>query len=202
GDHQAIAPLLKAQPDLANHPGGPRNWPPLRYLCYGRLPSRDGHDAIETARLLLDAGADPNHSILLYDAVHYTLLTGVVGEGEGGVENAPPHGQAHELAKLLLDYGASPNDGQALYNTHFTEDDSWLELLLARGLRQGDLANWSTEGITTVDYQLCQAVAWGFSRRVRLLLSHGANPNAKSLYNKRPAYALAKRKGREDIAQM
>src|SRR5690606_18129463 len=135
GDHQAIAPLLKAQPDLANHPGGPRNWPPLRYLCYGRLPSRDGHDAIETARLLLDAGADPNHSILLYDAVHYTLLTGVVGEGEGGVENAPPHGQAHELAKLLLDYGASPNDGQALYNTHFTEDDSWLELLLARGLR-------------------------------------------------------------------
>lgn len=202
GAHQAMAPLLVENASVANEAGGPRNWPPLRYLCFGRLRPREGHDAVETARLLLEAGADPNQAIIFNDKYHYTLLTGVVGEGERGVESEPPHARAHELVQLLLDRGANPNDGQALYNTQFTEDDSLIELLLAGGLKQGDAVNWSTDGMTTLDYQLCQAVSWGFANRVRLLLSHGADPNAKSLYSQRPAYALARRKGREDIAQM
>jgi ankyrin repeat protein len=152
--------------------------------------------------LLLKAGADPNHTVVTSDQCRFTLLTGVVGEGERGVENAPPHERAPELAELLLEHGANPNDGQALYNTQFTEDDRWLKLLLARGLRQGDRVNWIPDGPTTLDYQLCQAVHWGFSNRVSLLLSHGADPNASSVYSQRSTYALASRRGRTDIAHM
>lgn len=109
-----------------------------------------------------------------------TALTGVAGEGEQGI---PPLPQARAMAELLLDTGADPHDSQLLYNTHFRPETEWLELLLARGLKQGQRTNWDPDGPTTIDYLLCQAASNGHQRRVDLLLAAGANPDAPSIYN-------------------
>ncbi len=56
GDPDAVRRHLDADPAAATREGGPYRWPPLLYLVYSRVPQRD---AVATARLLLDAGADP-----------------------------------------------------------------------------------------------------------------------------------------------
>ncbi|MGN8234473.1 ankyrin repeat domain-containing protein [Priestia flexa] len=63
---------------------------------------RDGH--IEIARLLLEAGADPN---LTESAVNYSTMEAafdVYSEGD-----AKPEHFIYELCELLLNYGAYPN---------------------------------------------------------------------------------------------
>ena len=49
--------LLGGDPTLARRRGGPHGWRPLAYLAYARV---GGGDPVGTARLLLDAGADPD----------------------------------------------------------------------------------------------------------------------------------------------
>jgi len=46
-----------------------------------------------------------------------TVLTGVIGQGEG---DQPPHPHAASLSRLLIERGADPFDTQALYNTSLT----------------------------------------------------------------------------------
>jgi hypothetical protein len=58
---------------------------------------------------------------------------------------------------------------------HFLRDDSWLELLLARGLREQ----------AESDYLLGASVKQDFSDRVALLLAHGASSSGRDFYNKR-----------------
>jgi hypothetical protein len=65
----------------------PKNWEPLLYLCFTRLPLVAVNDnALAIARLLLDHGADPNGYFGAGDC-RYTPLVGVIGEGE---EHRPP----------------------------------------------------------------------------------------------------------------
>src|SRR6516164_2859452 len=85
---------------------------------------------------------------------------------------ADPRTHARALVELLLDAGADPNDEQALYNMHFLRDDGWLELLLARGLREP----------ARLDYLLGASVKQGFGDRVALLLAHGASSNGRDFY--------------------
>src|SRR5262245_3027142 len=83
GDVAAVRRGLAADPGLATRPGGPRAWLPLLYLCFGRgTGARRDCDAVEVARLLLGAGADPNSRALFYDCYHWTAMTGAIGEGE------------------------------------------------------------------------------------------------------------------------
>jgi len=99
------------------------------------------------------------------DQMPYTAITGAIGGGEAGPVAAPPHPQPRALVELLLDAGADPNDEQALYNMHFLRDEGWLELLLARGLRER----------ARLDYLLGASVKQGFAERVALLPAHGAS---------------------------
>lgn len=179
-DVAALRDHLEKDAELANAVGGPRDWAPLMYVAYSRVPEdAPGRDAVEAARLLLDHGADPKFYIdgsEGWGGWRWTALTGVIGEGESGDVHQPPHARSRELAEMLLDAGADPNDSQALYNCHFTRDDSWLELLLKRGLTAdapADPDDPTKE--TTLDYQLSAAVRAGYVDRVRLLLEHGAN---------------------------
>ena len=95
------------------------------------------------ARLLLDAGADPDEGYLWHgEPTLFTLLTGVFGEGEGGPVSQPRHPESIALARLLLDRGAEPNDGQTLYNRMFGTDDDHLVLLFEYGLGRGDGGVW------------------------------------------------------------
>jgi len=113
---------LKKHPVLVNEKGGPWNWEPILYLCYGRLPLDAARDnAVAIARLLLDRGADPNAYYMAGHALYGTLV-GVAGEGE---QEATPHPHREALYALLLECGAELYDIQVLYNSHFTGDILW-----------------------------------------------------------------------------
>ena len=117
--------------------------------CTSSTPAFPQRDAVATARLLLDAGADPASGYLWQGLpTPFTALTGCFGEGEQGPGRQPRHPQWEPLARLLLDRGADPNDGQTLYNRMFGRDDSHLELLFEYGLGTGDGGVWRSGSAT------------------------------------------------------
>jgi ankyrin repeat protein len=177
--------LLARQPALAKSAGGPHGWEPLLYACYSRVDSTDPkHSTLEVARLLLDAGADPNAGFLWRGNIPpFTALTGAFGGGEGGANN-PPHQYCDALARLLLDAGADPNDEQTLYNRHFKESDDHLRLLFLYGLGRDKGGPWfrrlgerlRSPSRLLVE-ELWSAARKNFFERVKLLVEHGADVN-------------------------
>lgn len=192
GNFADVERRLAAEPDAAIRKGGPLNWEPLLYLAYARLPGAAAQ-ALEIARALLDHGADPNARFTDDWENPFTVLTGVIGEGEG---DKAPHPQAKELALLLIERGAEPYDTQALYNTSITRDDTtWLEFLWTQSERRGGLPKWDVipqpglggvVPMNAIDYLLGNAVASNHLRRAEWLLRHGANANGVHAYSKRP----------------
>jgi len=183
-DARAVAAHLAGDRRGARREGGTFGWPPLLYLTYSRLDrAADEAAVLGVARLLLDAGADPDSGFLWHGlATPFTALTGAFGGGEGGIVDQPHHPHARSLARLLLDAGADPNDGQTLYNRMFEPDDSHLVLLFEHGLGQGDGGPWRVrlgdawESPTELlRSQLSWAVTHDMADRVRLLIDHGVD---------------------------
>ncbi len=117
----------------ASSTGGPYGWSPLLYQAYARHnPGVELAATLETARLLLAAGADPNDGRFWHALpTPFTVLTGVLGYGE---RRQPWHPHAIAFARLLLESGADPNDGQTLYNRMFGSNNDHLVLLFQHGL--------------------------------------------------------------------
>ena len=186
GDLPEVERLLAARPEAATEPGGPKDWQPLLYLCFTRLPSirAASENAVAIARLLLDRGADPNVFFMAGDS-RYTPLVGVIGEGE---EDRPPHERRDALARLLLERGAEPYDIQVLYNIHFHGDALWfLELIHEHSVSLGRAADWRDPEWRMLDmggygtgarYLLDVAVRHDDRALAGWLLAHGANPDA------------------------
>ena len=178
GDGEALRVHLAADPSAVEREGGPFGWVPLLYVVYSRLPQRA---PVDSARLLLDAGADPDSGYLWQGLpTPFTALTGAFGEGENGPCRQPRHPRWRELAELLLERGADPNDRQTLYNRMFGRDDSHLELLLRHGLGRPASEVWARRiGVTaeTIDEMLARQVDWaldhGYTHRLELLARHG-----------------------------
>lgn len=175
---------LAGDPAAAARPGGPFRCEPLFYLAYTRHDPAIGEDAVLTsARLLLDAGADPNAGYLWHGLpTPFTVLTGVFGEGELGPVRQPRHPHSLALARLLLEAGADPNDGQALYNRMFEPGNDHLELLFEFGLGAGDGGPWKARLGDALDTprqllrgELAWAISHGMTERVRLLTEHGVD---------------------------
>ncbi len=186
-DADALRRVLAADPAAAAREGGPFQWEPLCYLAYARHdPAISLAATLETARLLLDAEADPNAGYLWHGLpTPFTTLTGVFGEGEAGPVRAPRHPHSLALARLLLEAGADPNDGQALYNRMFEPGNDHLELLFEFGLGTGDGGPWRRRLGDALDTpaemvrgQLAWAVTHGMTERVRLLVEHGVDVTA------------------------
>jgi len=186
-DGSAMRRVLAADPAAASREGGPFRWEPLCYLAYARHdPAIPLDETLETARLLLEAGADPNSGYLWHGlTTPFTTLTGVFGEGEAGPVRAPRHPHSQALARLLLEAGADPNDGQALYNRMFEPGNDHLELLFEFGLGTGDGGPWRRRLGDSVDSptemlrgQLAWAITHGMMDRVRLLAEHGVDVTA------------------------
>lgn len=177
-DADRVHRLLAAEPGLARAEGGPQRWQPLMQLAYARHdPGVRSEAVLDTARLLLRHGADPNAGYLFQGLpTPFTVLTGVFG---GGEDDQPPHPHANALAEVLLVAGADPNDGQALYNRMFSPDDDHLRLLLAHGLGTGDGGPWHARMPDATDTptqmlrnQLGWAATHGLVERIRLLAAH------------------------------
>ena len=193
GDVDTVRRHLQTDPLLVRQKGGPREWDPLLYLCYGRvISSSTGYNSLKTAKLLLEFGADPNTNFTYPYGSIFTAITGALGEGERGPVNQPPHQYSFELARLLLDSGANPNDGQALYNRMFNKDDETIKLLLEYGLDVQHKINWDADGqYGMLDFLLGYAVKENFKSRVALLLKYGANPHSRDYYNQKSHYENA-----------
>jgi ankyrin repeat protein len=204
----AVNQHLARDAGMATRTGGPRNWQPLLYFAYSRLPGHAEH-AVEIAHALLDHGADPNAMWLDDWGNPFTVLTGVVGEGEGV---KPPHPQAHELVALLLERGASPVDTQTLYNNSIVGDDThWLELLWSASVARGITDRWSAlppvaadghQPPRQLDYLLGNAVTHCNPGRVAWLLEHGADPGCTHVYTKRPLLEVAQLQGTAEIVAL
>ena len=202
GDIEEVRRRLREDPAAATRKGGPRDWEPLQYLAYSRLPlAAVGENALALAALLLDHGADPNTAFDDGWENPFKVLTGVIGLGEG---IRPPHPRDKELAALLVERGADPYDTQALYNTSIVGDDVfWLDFLWRRSTARGEEERWSSTHekslggtkMSTLDYLLGNAVASNHFARARWLLEHGANPGGRNAYSKRPHLETARSHG-------
>jgi hypothetical protein len=84
--------------------GGPHGWSPLLYQAYARHDAHiDLAATLETAQLLLDAGADPNDGRFWHALpTPFTVLTGVLGYGE---HRQPWHPHAIPFAPTALGIG-------------------------------------------------------------------------------------------------
>lgn len=207
GDVEGVGELLAQDPESASRPDPDRNWPPLLFLSTSRLlQTQSTENAVAIARLLLEHGADPNvycpggKELIGYDEgdAHFTVLTNIIGRGEGRV---PPHPRARELAALLLDRGAEPHDKQVLYNVfagHSSRADLrdntlWLlDLMYNTSVKLGRASDWNDPqwkmldigefgpGANTV---LEAAVDTNDIVLTQWALEHGASANVRS-YNK------------------
>jgi ankyrin repeat protein len=211
GDLAEVERRLQEDPRAVHEKGGPQAWEPLLFACFNRLPHPPaGESSVEIAKLLLDAGADPKSYFIMEGTgwrLRFNALTGAMGRGEMG---QPEHPRADELARLLLDRGADPNDSQGLYNTHLKyvgDDTKWLDLLFQYGLSKNDEVNWHPEkrdphGLKILDYLVASAAKHGHTRRLECLLAHGADSNARSIYNDKTAYVNALLAGKLDVASI
>jgi ankyrin repeat protein len=156
GDAARVREEIARDPAAATTPDARTGWFPLHAVCASRWHRLDPARApglTETARLLLDAGADPAARTRGPRADWTPLRCAVAGA-------ANP-----DIVRLLLERGAIPDDHD-LYLACFGDDDrESLRLLL------GHAPNVSE---TTA---LSAPISTGDIEAVRMLLDAGANPN-------------------------
>ncbi|MDM0027525.1 ankyrin repeat domain-containing protein [Variovorax saccharolyticus] len=164
GDEALLRRTIAREPGWVHRPGGPLQLPPLVAVTHSalvRLPAFRER-LLACARLLIDAGADPNQAVgsrwppaSLAEPSPTSPLSALYGAA----------GQNHDagMTKLLLDAGADPDDGESLY--HSLENIACTRLLLQAGAR--------VAGTNA----LCRVLDFDDIEGLRLLLANGANPN-------------------------
>ena len=158
GDVRAVRQELARDPEFHKKKVGAKQVEPLQYVCYsGCLQNSDVKPKLlEIARLLLEAGANPN-ATYAYDDHQNSALSCLYGcAGSNGCV---------ELTEMLLDAGANPNDGECLYHSAEQHDSACFELLLKRGV--------TIEGTNA----LARLLDFEKPRELKILLDAGAKPS-------------------------
>jgi ankyrin repeat protein len=181
GDEAAVSSWLARDASLATATGGPHNWDALTYLCFSRylrIEEARSEAFVSTARVLLDAGANPNTGWTEYidnppRPIHESAIYGAAGLA-----------QNPGLTKLLLDRGADPNDEETAYHVSESYDNTVVEILLRSG-------RFNKISLATVAIRKCD---WHDDKGLELALDHGADPN----YLTRWKYSLLQHAIRRD----
>ena len=159
GDAERVASTLTESPELVQAKSGPENCEPVVYACFSRYANpRSGRaeGIVETVRLLLNYGADPDTSTIVEDFPDNPLS---VLYAASGLNNNPV------LTEALLQAGANPNDGESLYHSTEHADLACTRLLLRHGAK--------IPGSNALRHILDGENLDG----VQLLLAAGADPN-------------------------
>jgi len=221
GDAGRVRTEIGRDPGLATRADARSGWTPLHTASasrWHRLDPGRAEDLLAVARILLEAGADPNGS------------TGALG-GHGGWTplRCAVAGAANPLiTRLLLERGAVPGDHD-LYLAGFGEDGrECLRLLLGHTSDVAQIARMALAAPISTNYiegarllleagadpnryaddadspapAVYAAVRSGCSAELTgLLLAHGADPDTPGPDGRSP-YALATSQGRADLAAL
>jgi len=224
GDEETVRHEIAADRSCVNRlrkdwrcPGCKRNldMPPLFAVTHSTLLRLPGfRDRLHRcARLLLDAGADPDQSWKDRDSDHsLTALYGAAGK------NHDP-----ELTRMLLEAGANPNDGESLYHAMETTEPACARLLLEAGAKvEGcnalhHVLDWDgldmlrlllkyTKDANDEGSGLGSPLIWAIRRRrslahIEALLQAGADPHAKTKEGV-SAYRFALQTGLTQVADV
>ncbi len=224
GDETALRQAVSEDPSRVNRvenpwicPGckNPLGMPPLVAVTHsGLLQIPEFRDRLRRcARMLLDAGADPNQSWSHVPGGHpLSALYGAAGK------NHDP-----ELTKMLLDRGADPNDNESLYHSTETLDLTCTRMLLEGGARvegtnavhhildRDELDGLKVllayvKDVNALTSTIGSPLIWAIQRHrsrdhVEALLAAGADPHAKTLHGGVSAYRFALRNGLPEVAE-
>ncbi|SKB80295.1 ankyrin repeat domain-containing protein [Dyadobacter psychrophilus] len=174
GDAPVVRDFISADPTLIDSTAGPYGGNALVYCCmskYLRLNKEKGTSFLETARILLDAGADPNSGF---------WTKGAYPEFETALYGAAGIAHHADLTKLLLAYGGDPNDIEAVYHSPETyENDAMITLVETGKITTENLVLMLIRKHDLHDYQ-----------GVKYLLEKGVDPNGRWSYTSPFHHAL------------
>jgi len=165
-DEAGVRDFLARDTANATAKGGPDGWDALTHLCFSRYlrVDRSRSDAfVNTARALLDAGASANTGWI--EMIDYPNPRPVI---ESAIYGAAGVAQHEGLTRLLLERGADPNDEETPYHVAENYDLAVLKVLL-------DSDRLNSASMTTL---LLRKGDWHDTEGIRMLLEHGADPNA------------------------
>ena len=158
GDEATVRRIVAEDPSSVNAKSQPYGGDALNYLGLSKFlrldPSRS-EALVRTAKVLLDAGADPNSGFWL-NGEHETAMYGAAGVAHHAA-----------LTRLLIERGGDPNDPEVVYHTPEDWDLEALKAVVESGrVTPANLA-----------MMLCRKHDWHHTDGVRYLLEHGADPN-------------------------
>jgi ankyrin repeat protein len=180
-DETAVRGFLERDSRSATATGGPHGWDALTYLCFSRYLKLDASRSeafVRTARVLLDAGASAKTG--WYEMIDHPNPRPIF---ESVVYGAAAIARDSELTRLLLERGADPNDEETPYHVPESYDNVVMRVLLDSGaLKQISLTTMLLRKADVHDRD-----------GLRLLLQHGADPNAMTRWGYTALYQALRR---------